>query len=77
MKSDSSSDVTRDELTNLTFGLGYSLHYRYLRSKILENDIDRIDKILSNLKEKQIEKRQIRSITNNTPNCTPMKKTSE
>jgi len=55
MNSDSPSNVTRNELTNLIFALGYSHHYRYYRSKILENDIDGIDKVLSSLKEQQVE----------------------
>jgi len=55
MEPANSPNVTRDELTNLNFALGYCHRYRYLRSKILENDIDKANEILSDLKEQQIE----------------------
>lgn len=50
-----SVEVDRDKLTNLSFALGYFHHYRHLRSRILEKDIDRIHEIFPDLKDKQVE----------------------
>lgn len=55
VNSDSSQIANRNELTNLQFLFGYSHHYRYFRSRILENDIDTTENILSDLKAGQIE----------------------
>lgn len=55
MTSGKSLEVNRDKMTNLGFALGYCHPYRYLRSKMLEYDIDRIRKIFPILREEQIE----------------------
>jgi len=49
------SETDRDRMTNLSFVLGYFHRYRYLRSRILESDIDRIHEVFHDLKEEQIE----------------------
>jgi len=55
LNSVNSSVADRDKMTNLSFVLGYFHRYRYLRSKILESDIDRIHEVFQELKEEQIE----------------------
>jgi hypothetical protein len=55
MNSNYEKIVTRDEMTNLNFALAYPHQFRYYRSHLLEDNIDRIKETLPTLTDKQRE----------------------
>ena len=50
-----SDKVRWEELTSLQLTLGYFHRYRYLRSKMLEHDLDTVEEIFSDLRDEQQE----------------------
>jgi len=50
---DKRGKISRDELTGLHFGFGYNPHYRYYSCRLLEDNLDRIDELFSEIRDEQ------------------------